>query len=187
MRPGAPSGGRVSNHNGRAAQREATPARREPLMRDSSATHTSRPRASTTLVERRFPQKLWKSLWRNRTSRHVCPLVTAGFSELHHLGAQHVQRSWCPTATRIRWDVGRRRTRVVIPWMGVDEVEAAERGAAHARPALYADSRLRGRPPFAPLARAAAAFAFVRRRPPRCPVARANNRAPNARSTSPGT
>jgi hypothetical protein len=35
----------------------------------------------------------------------------------------------------------------------------------------YADSHLRGRPPFAPLARAAAAFAFVRRRPPRCPAA----------------
>jgi len=31
------------------------------------------------------------------------------------------------------------------------------------------------------------AFAFERRRPPRCPVARANKRAPNARSTSPGT
>ena len=51
----------------------------------------------------------------------------------------------------------------------------------------YAGSRLRGRPPFAPLALAAAAFAFDRRRPPRCPVARANKRVPNARSTSPGT
>jgi hypothetical protein len=52
--------------------------------------------------------------------------------------------------------------------------------------ARYADRRLRGRPPFAPFALAAAVFAFDRRRPPRCPVARANKRVPNARSRSPG-
>jgi hypothetical protein len=51
----------------------------------------------------------------------------------------------------------------------------------------YAESRLRGRPPLAPLAFAAAAFAFDRLRPPRRPVAAANRRVPNARSTNPGT
>jgi hypothetical protein len=51
----------------------------------------------------------------------------------------------------------------------------------------YADTRLRGRPPFAPLALEAAAFAFDRRRPPRRPVAAANKRVPNTRSTRPGT
>jgi len=53
--------------------------------------------------------------------------------------------------------------------------------------ALQAVSRLRGRPPFAPLAFGAAAFAFDRRRPPRRPVDAANKWVPNARSTSPGT
>lgn len=51
----------------------------------------------------------------------------------------------------------------------------------------HADSCLRGRPPLAPLALAAVAFAFERLRPPRCPVDRANRRVPKARSTSPGT
>jgi len=53
--------------------------------------------------------------------------------------------------------------------------------------AAYADARLRGRPPLAPFALAAAALAFDLRRPPRRPVALANRRAPNARSTNPGT
>lgn len=66
-----------------------------------------------------------------------------------------------------------------LVWLG--------RRATDAPAAHYADSRLRGRPPLAPLALAAAVFAFDRRRPPRCPVARANKRVPNARSTSPGT
>jgi hypothetical protein len=51
----------------------------------------------------------------------------------------------------------------------------------------HADSRFRGRPSFAPLALAAAAFALDRRRPPLLPVDAANKRVPNARSTSPGT
>lgn len=51
----------------------------------------------------------------------------------------------------------------------------------------HAVNRLGGRPPFAPLAFAAAAFAFERLRPPRRPVEAANRRVPNARSTSPGT
>jgi hypothetical protein len=51
----------------------------------------------------------------------------------------------------------------------------------------HADSRFRGRPPFAPLAFAAVAFALDRRRPPRLSVDAANKRVPNARSTSPGT
>jgi TetR/AcrR family transcriptional repressor of nem operon len=53
--------------------------------------------------------------------------------------------------------------------------------------ANHAVNRLRGRPPFAPLAFAAAAFAFERLRPPRRPVEAANNRVPNVCSTSPGT
>jgi hypothetical protein len=51
----------------------------------------------------------------------------------------------------------------------------------------YADTRLRGRPPLAPLVLEAAAFAFDRRRPPRRPVAAANKRVPNTRSTRPET
>src|SRR5690349_17250432 len=51
----------------------------------------------------------------------------------------------------------------------------------------YADCRLRGRPPLAPLAFAATAFAFDFLRPPRRPVAAANRRMPNARSTRAGT
>src|SRR5438552_1735748 len=57
----------------------------------------------------------------------------------------------------------------------------------HDRDDCYADRRLRGRPPLAPLAFEAAAFAFDRLRPPRRPVAAANRRLPNARSTRPGT
>lgn len=38
------------------------------------------------------------------------------------------------------------------------------------------DARLRGRPPFAPFRRAAAAFALDRRRPPRRPTAAAKSR-----------
>jgi hypothetical protein len=47
--------------------------------------------------------------------------------------------------------------------------------------------RLRGRPPFAPFTRAAAAFALDFRRPPRRPEAAANSRLPNVRSIRPGT
>jgi hypothetical protein len=51
----------------------------------------------------------------------------------------------------------------------------------------YADSLLRGRPPFAPFSFAATVFALVRRRPPCRPVGAANKWVPKARATRPGT
>ena len=72
----------------------------------------------------------------------------------------------------------------VAPWRHSDLVRFASDVSAGPN---YAVNRLRGRPPLAPLAFAAVAFAFDRRRPPWRPVDAARRRLPNARSTSPGT
>jgi hypothetical protein len=45
---------------------------------------------------------------------------------------------------------------------------------------------LRGRPPFAPFARAAAAFTFVRRLPPRRPISAIHRRVPKIPAAKPG-
>lgn len=90
-------------------------------------------------------------------------------------------------SVRVHRARGRRGRRHVdaSPRRRAHEGSADQRGRSLS--ANYTDSRLRGRPPFAPFSFAAAVLAFDLRRPPRCPVAAANRLVPNARSTSPGT
>jgi hypothetical protein len=121
------------------------------------------------------------------SSRTLAELMLWSFSARHPIcgseaccrATAHARISWVGVREAMR--PPRRLTE--SPHMASSTLGRVKRGRTGC---AYVESRLRGRPPLAPLAFAAAAFALDLLRPPRRPVAAANRRVPKARSTSPG-